>query len=98
MAPIVIVDSTSSLKPMQRVVCHAMLSATDFRNFATTCTQIAGVTDAEAKKSELLSMAEKWNNLAEQADRIRRLVRDADAVLDSSNPDIEKQRIRRRFG
>jgi hypothetical protein len=75
-----------------------MLSATDFRNFASTCTQIAGVIEIETKKAELLSMAEKWNNLAEQADRIRRLVRDADAVLDSSNPDIEKTRIRRRFG
>jgi hypothetical protein len=75
-----------------------MPSATDFRNFAATCTQIASAADMEANKAALLNMAEKWNNLAEQADRIRRLVRDADAVLDSASPEeVEKQRIRRRF-
>ena len=52
----------------------------------------------EANKSALLNMAAKWNDLAEQADRVRRLIREADAVLDCSDPETEKQqRIRRRF-
>ena len=74
-----------------------MPTATDFRNFAQTCTRIANTIEAPASKATLLSMAEKWTGLAEEADRMRRLVREADAVLDSANPETEKLRIRRRF-
>jgi len=75
-----------------------MRTATDFRNFAKACAQMARATEVEANKSVLLSMADKWTDLAENADRIRRLVRDADAVLEGPGADDEKQRIRRRFG
>ena len=75
-----------------------MPTATEFRNFAQTCEQIADKIEATASKEALLGMAKKWTGLAEEADRMRRLVREADAVLDSANPETEKLgRIRRRF-
>jgi hypothetical protein len=74
-----------------------MPTAADFRNFAQTCAQIANKIEALDNKAALLTMAEKWTGLAEEADRTRRLVRDADAALDGSNPETGKLRVRRRF-
>jgi hypothetical protein len=74
-----------------------MLTASDFRTFAETCTRMAGATKAEVNKTTLQKMADKWTELAENADRMRRLVRDADAALDGANPPNEKERVRRRF-
>jgi hypothetical protein len=74
-----------------------MPTAAEFRSFAEACSKMATTTKADANKAVLLTMAEKWTGLAEHADRMRRLVRDADAVFDGANPPNEKERIRRRF-
>jgi hypothetical protein len=75
-----------------------MPTAADFRSFAETCKKMACAAAAEATKGTLLNMAAKWNDLAEHADRMRRLVREAGAVLECPDPETEKQqRIRRRF-
>ena len=59
---------------------------------------MASAVAAEANKAALLNMAAKWVDLAEHADRMRRLVREADTVLEPPDPETEKQqRIRRRF-
>ena len=59
---------------------------------------MAGAMAAEASKTALLNMAAKWSDLAEQADRVRRLVREAGTALEPPDPETEKQqRIRRRF-
>jgi hypothetical protein len=74
-----------------------MRTAADFRSFAEACTRMASSGKLESSKTALLQMAVKWTDLAEHADRMRRLVRDADAALDGANPPNEKERIRRRF-
>ena len=59
---------------------------------------MASAMAVDASKSVLLNMAAKWSDLAEQADRMRRLVREADTALECPDPETEKQqRIRRRF-
>src|SRR5262249_22588056 len=65
---------------------NAMPTAAEFRSFAEACTKMATTSKADTNKAGLLTMAEKWAGLAEHADRMRRLVRDADAVLDGANP------------
>jgi hypothetical protein len=71
-----------------------MPTAIDFRNFAEACTRLAQSAEIEANKKTLKSMATRWTGLAAQAERIRQLVREADAVFDSAGSDTEKSRLR----
>jgi hypothetical protein len=61
-----------------------VLTVTDFQNYAAACARLARATETEANKTALLMMAEKWSGLATQAERIRQLVKEADAVFDAS--------------
>jgi hypothetical protein len=61
-----------------------VLTVTDFQNYAAACERLARATETEANKSALLIMAEKWSGLATQAERIRQLVEEADAVFGAS--------------
>jgi hypothetical protein len=74
----------------------AMPTAIDFRNFADACTRLAKSADTEANKTALQSMAMKWAGLATQAERIKQLVREADAVFDASGPETDNPRPRPR--
>jgi hypothetical protein len=71
-----------------------MPTAIDFRNFAEACTRLAQSADTEANKKTLKTMATRWTGLAAQAERIRQLVREADAVFESSGAETEKPRLR----
>ncbi|MBO0759507.1 MAG: hypothetical protein J2P54_27010 [Bradyrhizobiaceae bacterium] len=57
---------------------------TDFQNYAAACARLARATETEANKTTLLMMAEKWTGLATQAERIRQLVKEADAIFYAS--------------
>jgi hypothetical protein len=61
-----------------------VFTVTDFQNYAAACARLARATETEASKTALLMMAEKWSGLATQAERIRQLVKEADAVFDAS--------------
>jgi hypothetical protein len=65
-----------------------MPTASDFRNFAHACTRLAQSADNEASKTTFLGMAEKWSGLAVQAERIKQLVREADAVFAVANAPV----------
>jgi hypothetical protein len=71
-----------------------VLTVADYQNYAAACERLAGATEIEAIKTALLMMAEKWSGLATQAERIRQLVKDADAVFDASDsqPDLPSER------
>jgi hypothetical protein len=77
-----------------------MPTATDFRNFAEACTRLSQTAESETSKMTLLSMAAKWTNIAAQAERVRQLVREADAVFNApataTAPETEKPRLRAR--
>jgi hypothetical protein len=60
---------------------NAMPTVVDFRNFADACARLAKSADTEANKTALQTMAAKWTGLATQAERIKQLVREADAVF-----------------
>jgi hypothetical protein len=62
-----------------------VLTVTDFQNYAAACARLARATETEANKTALLMMAEKWTGLATQAERIRQLVKEADAVFGASD-------------
>jgi hypothetical protein len=62
-----------------------VLTVTDYQNYAATCERLALATEAEASKTTLLMMAEKWSGVATQAERIRQLVKEADAVFGASD-------------
>jgi len=69
---------------------NTMPTTMDFRNFAEACNRLAQSAGTDASRKTLLSMATKWTGLAVQAERIRQLVREADAVLDVSGLETEK--------
>ena len=71
-----------------------MLTVTDFQNYAAACARLARATGTEANKTTLLMMADKWTGLATQAERIRQLVKEADAVFDASasQPELPSDR------
>jgi hypothetical protein len=66
-----------------------VLTVTDYQNYAAACERLARATATEANKATLLMMAEKWSGLATQAERIRELVKDADAVFDASESQLD---------
>jgi hypothetical protein len=66
-----------------------VLSVTDLQNYAAACQRLARATETEANRTALLMMAEKWVGLATQAERIRQLVKEADAVIDVSDSQPE---------
>jgi hypothetical protein len=67
-----------------------MSTGSDFRNFAHACTRLAKSAGSDASRATLLGMAEKWNGLAVEAERIRQLVREADAVFEKPEAAAEK--------
>jgi hypothetical protein len=71
-----------------------LLTVTDYRNYAAACERLARATETAANKTALLMMAERWSGLATQAERIRQLVKEADAVFDASDsqPDLPSER------
>ena len=72
----------------------AMPGVVDFRNYAEACARLAKSADTDASKTTLLKMAERWTALAVQADRIKQLVREADAVLQkrsAAHPRLSKE-------
>jgi hypothetical protein len=71
-----------------------VLTVTDYQNYAAACERLARATETAANKTALLMMAEKWSGLATQAERIRQLVKEADAVFDASDsqPDVPCER------
>ena len=68
----------------------AMPGVVDFRNYAEACARLAKSADTDASKTTLLKMAERWTALAVQADRIKQLVREADAAHDNAEPKKSK--------
>ena len=67
-----------------------MPTATDFRNFAQTCTQIANNIGAPASKAALLTMAQVWLDLAAEADQLTKLVQEADTAFEVRAPEIAR--------
>jgi len=74
----------------------AMPGVVDFRNYAEACTRLAKSADTDASKTTLLKMAERWTALAVQADRIKQLVREADAVNNTVDAEPRKPKSTRR--
>jgi len=74
----------------------AMPGVVDFRNYAEACARLAKSADTDASKTTLLKMAERWTALAVQADRIKQLVREADAVNNTVDAEPRKPKPTRR--
>ena len=74
----------------------AMPGVVDFRNYAEACARLAKSADTDASKTTLLKMAERWTALAVQADRIKQLVREADAVNNAVDAEPKKPKPSRR--
>jgi hypothetical protein len=74
----------------------AMPGVVDFRNYAEACARLAKSADTDASKTTLLKMAERWTALAVQADRIKQLVREADAVNNTVDAERKKPKSTRR--
>jgi hypothetical protein len=66
-----------------------VLNVTEYQNYAAACERLARATETETNKTALLMMAEKWSGLATQAERIRQLVKEADAVFDGSDSQLD---------
>jgi hypothetical protein len=73
-------------------ICRSMTTPSEFRNFAAACTRLSQSAENPANKTALLSMAEKWNGVATQADRIRQLVREADSAFGAPAADDDRPR------
>ena len=71
-----------------------MATVIEFRNFADACTRLAQSAETETSKTALLAMAERWSRIAAQAERVRQLVREADAVFQAPEAETEKPKVR----
>jgi hypothetical protein len=63
-----------------------MTGLQQFRVFAEACVQMAKEATAADHRRRLMDMAEAWRQLADEAERFERLVRDVDQAFDAPSP------------